>query len=444
MQAFKKIQDYTEAVCDQVRWKQAHATIAEEMENHIIDQRDAYISDGMDEAAATQKAIAQMGDHITVGALLDRTHRPRPQWGMISLTAALLLMGFVIRIMIGSDEHWAVTILSAMIGLGLMTAAYCIDFTLIGKYPKTVYFVILGVSIGALFLRKSDAGLISLVFPLGFAAVVYAARNKGYWGIVACGLSILLPSFIVASFPYVSGFLLSGVSGLVILCIAISRGWFGVKKVNGYLLVGMSAATIVSLVILSISPGSYRWERLRLMFNPAIDPNGVGYTGAKIRALLGGASLFGQGDASGETLQGWLNHNTADYLFTYIIHHMGWFAFILIMGVLLFFISKSIALCVKQRSGLALFVSVSVILAFTMQAVFYVLINLTIVQISAISLPLISQGNMATVINLMLIGVMLSAFRTGDIVRDRYLAERARSRFITWNDGKLTISISKK
>ena len=428
MQAFDTIQDYARAVCGQIRWKQAHAPIAEEIENHIIDQRDAYIAEGMDETVATQEAIAQMGDHVTVGALLDRTHRPKPQWGMILLTAALLFTGFVIRLLIGSDEQWLITILSALIGIGLMTAAYCIDFTLIGKYPKTVYFAILGISVGALFIHKSDVGLISLVFPLGFAAVVYAARNKGYWGIVLCGLSVLLLSFTVALLPYVSGFLLSGVSGLVILCIAISRGWFGVKKVNGYLLVGISVAIITLLAILSISPGSYRWERLRMMFNPAIDPNGSGYIGAQIRTLLGGASLLGPGKAPGEMIQGWLNHNTADYLFTYIIYHMGWFVFMLIMGALMLFIGKSIVLCIKQKSGLALFVSISVILTFMIQAVCYVLINLTIVQISPISLPLISQGNMATMINLMLIGVMLSVFRTGGIVRDQPTAETAKPR----------------
>ena len=298
MQAFDKIQDYAKAVCGQIRWGQAHAAIAEEIENHIIDQRDAYICDGMDETAATQKAIAQMGDHVTVGTLLDRAHRPKPQWGMILLTAALLLTGFAVRFMIGSDEQWPITILSAVVGLGLMTAVYYIDFTLIGKYPKTVYFAILGISIGTFYLFKGDAGLTALLLPLGFATIVYAARNKGYWGIVLCGLSFLLPACLLLMIPTCTGLLLFAVSGFVILCTAISRGWFGVKILNGYLLVCISSAVTILLFILGLSHDPCRWERLEAILRPSIDPLGAGYISVQIKALLGGSNLFGHGVVS--------------------------------------------------------------------------------------------------------------------------------------------------
>ena len=116
----------------------------------------------------------------------------------------------------------------------------------------------------------------------------------------------------------------------------------------------------------------------------------------------------------------------------------------MIIGMLSFFIAKGFMRCFKQKSGLALFVSVSVLLTFTMQVIGYAVANLGFQLVSPISLPLISQGNTATVINLILIGIMLSVFRTGDIVRDRHMAETANPRFVTWSDGKPTISFSKK
>ena len=90
MGPFDKIKDYGVTVCNQIRWKRAHPLIEEEIENHIIDQRDAYISDGDDETTATNKAIIQMGDPVEVGIQLDRTHRPKPQKTMIFLTMLLL------------------------------------------------------------------------------------------------------------------------------------------------------------------------------------------------------------------------------------------------------------------------------------------------------------------------------------------------------------------
>ena len=100
MQPFEKIQEYSKSVCDQIRWKKAHSVISEEIENHLVDQRDAYIADGLDEINATNNAIVQMGDPITIGTQLDRTHRPKPQWGMILLTAAILFIGLFIRMFI--------------------------------------------------------------------------------------------------------------------------------------------------------------------------------------------------------------------------------------------------------------------------------------------------------------------------------------------------------
>ena len=67
MQPFDEIKQYCKTVCEQIRWKKAHNIISEEIENHLYDQRDAYISQGEDEKSAIQKAILQMGDAVSIG-----------------------------------------------------------------------------------------------------------------------------------------------------------------------------------------------------------------------------------------------------------------------------------------------------------------------------------------------------------------------------------------
>jgi len=44
-----EIKQYVKTVCEQIRWKKARSIVAEEIENHICDQRDAYVSQGEDE-----------------------------------------------------------------------------------------------------------------------------------------------------------------------------------------------------------------------------------------------------------------------------------------------------------------------------------------------------------------------------------------------------------
>lgn len=451
MLPYERIHEYAKAVCDQIKWKKAHPVIAKEIENHLTDQRDAYIAEGADEAAATDQAIAQMGDPAIVGTQLDRTHRPKPQWGMLILTALLVCIGLLVRIVfISSDEQDLLSvILSIIVGLGLMAATYFMDFTLIGKYPKTFYFAILALWVIALLITPVINGslyytsFIPLLFPLGFAAIVYASRGKGYRGIIACGLSFLLPAVLTVLFPSTSGLLLFTLAALVILCLAISKKWFNVKILNGYLLVWIPIATVLLLTFVLLY-GTYRWERIQAMFDPASYATDFGYVAAQIKTLLASSSLFGHGatpDAA--TIVSWMGNNT-DYLLTYLIYHVGWIAFIIIMGLLIFFMIKGFMLCFKQKSRLALFVSVSIMMVFTLQVAGYVAVNLGFTIIAPISLPLISYSLIATMINLVLIGVMLSVFRTGDITKDGIPNEIKNHRFIVWNDGKLIISFSRK
>jgi cell division protein FtsW (lipid II flippase) len=164
------------------------------------------------------------------------------------------------------------------------------------------------------------------------------------------------------------------------------------------------------------------------------------------RAFLGGAKLFGRGEMPAEykNIPGFpLPEIDTNFLLTYLIYDVGWIAFIIIMSVLLFFIIKGLMLCFRQKSALGTFVSVSVISTFTMQVFGYVIVNLGF-PLFSLSLPLISYGNIATIINLSLIGLMLSVFRTGDVVKDKHAGIIQKDDFITWSDGKFIISFGKK
>lgn len=426
MQPLDKIKEYSKSVCDQIRWKKTHSVISEEIENHLFDQRDAYMEDGAGEAEATDSAIIQMGDPVFIGTQLDRTHRPKAQLGMISLAAVLLLIGILIRKFI-LHRLTPVEVISLAFGLGLMVLAYFTDFTLVGRYPRTIYFAILALSIATTIIspvvrgRTYYTAFVTLLFPLGFAAIVYRMRNKSYPGIILCGFSFLLPACITLYIPTLSGFFIFAVTGLVIICIAIGKEWFKVNKLYGYLLVFIpTAASMLASFVLA---GNRMRRRLLFAINPAIDPSGYIYR--LFRAFISGASMFGKGDIPAEYAESAIYVQKAiietDFLLAYLIYNFGWITFIIIMGVLLFFIIKGYMLCFRQKSYLGLFVSLSIMLTFTLQVIGYVIFNLGYPIFGPLSLPLISYGKIASIINLFLIGIMLSVFRTGEIIKDRHL-----------------------
>ena len=107
MQQPNKIIKYLEVVRQQIRWKKAQSPVLEEINNHMTDQRNAFVSDGFNEEEATIKAIDDMGDPIVVGRQLDRAHRPR----FIGIAIGILLVLGIL-----GTQNMGTSLLQAILG----------------------------------------------------------------------------------------------------------------------------------------------------------------------------------------------------------------------------------------------------------------------------------------------------------------------------------------
>lgn len=459
---YEKIKAYIHSVCHQIHWKKAHAMVAKELENHILDQRDAYMAKGMEETTALDKAIAQMGDPIIVGTQLDHTHRPQNQWGMMGLAVAILGLGFLLRMFFMAEGKTLDPIFNQVIllviGIGVMFATYCIDFSLLGRHPYLVYCPLLAIS-GAAFLlypfvQGRDIFLVStpfisylpLLFPLAFAVIVYDMKGKGYWGVCLCGFALVLFAGIALLIPTASGFLLFVLTAFWFLGIGILKNWFALPKRSSYGFLGVPVGIIALLPALSLFTNNYRWTRLQGILHWELDASGAGYVQMATRTALAHAKLFGKGsipdDYAGFVLQ--MPKIDTDFFLTYLIYHVGWIAFALVMVVLAIFVVQGYKRCLQQKSQLGLFISTAIMLTFTWQIIGYVAYNLGFQLFAPISLPLISYGNAAMVLNLGLLGLMFSVFRNGDTVEDKNFWTYPKKKRVIWQDGKLIISMAKK
>ena len=66
--------EYCQQVSQQIRWKRVRGVVAQELEQHLCDQQDAYVEQGHDADEAARMAVAQMGDAQMVGQALNQTH----------------------------------------------------------------------------------------------------------------------------------------------------------------------------------------------------------------------------------------------------------------------------------------------------------------------------------------------------------------------------------
>lgn len=451
-----KLTAYLEVVRQQIRWKRAHAPVLQEIENHIADQKNALISEGFDDETATNRAITEMGDPVAVGQQLDRTHRPKPDWLLLAMTAVLLFLGLLFQFLVGPDiqngtEMFGKQVIWAGLAILALLAAYFVDFTIIGKYPRIIFFA-LSILTAADYMFYGDISRLHtvyllLLFPTAFAGFVYGMRNKGYGGLIACGSVFLIPAYFAYSLLSLTVLFLLGISCLIISTAAVAKSWFNVNKPAAMLIMYISAAAAVlaSPFLLSLLGKGYVWQRIRTGLYPSLDPAGGGYIGTLIHKILSHARLIGEGMPPGgygqEPVGQLLPAANTDFLLTYLTYRFGWIVFIGISVLILIFIVRALVVCKKQKSVLGFLVSLAVILTFALQVIFYIACNLGFLLFRPVLLPLLSYGGRGLLTNMFLIGFLLSVFRTGNLAGDRAAAVTVRAgRFIQYENGKIIIN----
>ena len=454
LQSTNKIRDYVQQVCEQIRWKKAHSIVSKEIEDHIIDQKYEYETNGLDEDLAIEKAILEMGDPIEVGTDLDSIYRPNPEWRLIILTSLMIILGVVIRSFITYDYQmpWKLTnsIVSIIIGTGFMIMAYFLDYSIIGKNSRKIYYALIVLTILVLFRGPMLHGqnyyvkYIMLLFPTIFAGVVYSLRNKGYMGIILSGLYFVLPAIICLYITSFSSLIMYSLTCLIILTYAIAKEWFNIEKLKGLALIYIPV-TLVSItsIALLIVENSYKLDRLKVAFNPYSDPMNMGWMATVTRDILKNAKLIGSNRyvSSIETL---LPSIDTDYVLTYLIGKVGWVSFIVIIAVIAAFIIRSLRVSSKQKGVLSGLISLSVIVTFTMQVIFYVIHNLGFQLFDPFILPLLSYSRIGTIINMLLIGLMLSAYKSSALYKNEdRLMQESKTKLFQFEEGRIIIYLNK-
>lgn len=449
-----KISDYVQQVCQQIRWKKAHRIVSKEIEDHIIDQKSDFIAKGFEDDLATDKAILEMGDPVEVGTDLDSIYRPNPEWRIILLTSLMLILGVVISSFITYDYQmpWKLTnsIISIIIGTGFMILAYFMDYSIIGKNSKKLYFALTVLTILVLLngpiLRGQNyyVKYIMLLFPTVFAGIVYSLRNKGYMGIILSGLYFIVPALICLYVPSFSSLIMYSLTCLLVITYAIAKGWFNINKVKGLLLVYIPVAIVsITSIALLVIENSYKLNRLKVAFNPYLDSMNMGWMGTVTRDILKNAKFVGQNRYS-MNIESMLPSIDTDYLLTYLIDRVGWISFIVIISLILMFIIRSLKINLSQKGVLGGLVSISVISTFTMQVIFYVIHNLGFQLFDPFILPLLSYSRIGTIINMALIGIMLSTYRSSVLYKnDDWLIPKSTRKLFQFEDGRIIIDLNK-
>lgn len=422
----KPLSGWLQTAAAQMRWKRAQPCAARELRSHLSEQYEAFLAEGMDEAAAADATVREMGDPVETGTRLDRAWRPAPDWVTLGLVLLLAAAGKLLQYRLrqplaaagGPQNNILTMVLTYAIGAAVLLAAYFIDYTVLGRHIRLLYALWcaggLLTFMGPFHVIVSGAANFYLrqwvwFFPLLFAGVLYAQRGKGTAGVWNC-LAALLPlwAFCIIA-PSTGAMVTITLLCCILLTGAVKRGVFGGKRGRQLALSLSPLAAIVAGVRMVQAP--HVQTRLAVLFNPTLDPTGAGFQGAAAwEALFGG--VF-PAEYRQNVLRLFERDGACDFMLTAAKLRWGWLAFALIVGALAVLLVRGLRIARRQNGLLARTVCDTVIWTLALQTAAYVLQNLGFIAFMAYGLPLFSYGGTYLWQTMLLLGALLSACRTG-------------------------------
>ena len=408
----------------QMRWKRARPVAAKELADHLSDQYEAFLDEGMDEDAAAEATAREMGDAVETGTLLDRAWRPRPDWVMLGIVLLVAAVGLMVQYVLRphNDLEWYMLLGHYVAGTICLFFGYFLDYTIFGRHCKLLYTLWCVVGLLMLFgpLQRIQSGAnISLrrwvwFFPVLFAGILYGQRGKGTAGIRNCLLSMIGLWFFAMFAPSTSALCVLTVVSCGMLFAAVWRGVFGKRTKGKMVLSVLPLLVILAFGIWLIFNIPHLWDHVAILFHPQVDAMYDGFQGSVIQNIM-----FGIPAPEIEPIDPtWLftrNDGIGDWILATAKLQFGWAGFLILLGLEVLFLVWGFRLARRQTGLLARSVCMGVMATFALQTAMYVLQNFGFMLLSAYGLPLLSYGANYLLQTMFLLGVLLSAQRTGQL-----------------------------
>ena len=429
--------EYLEIVAAQIRCKRAVPYLKEELEDHIQDQKDAYLAQGINSFEAEMAAVKEMGDPVETGIQLDRVHRPKMEWKLFAGAILLGIIGVMVQmsiLLIVNPEYGIKELMShasiLIAGIGVMIIVCYIDYSLLVKYARILWwFLVILLFLSCVCelpilyspvngVNRTNRIIAYFMCPV-YPAFVYSWRNQGKKGFLMSLLGLVLfTGFLWFDMPL--GWVIKfSLIDFVVLGYALYKKWFQITKSDIKTMIKYGACVfgggVISVIYEIINYGyydlnyvpQYYIERLKIF----LSGNVTDYIAEEIKVYL----QNGGNVAETRFLQEYMQN---DYIWLFITTHLGKKAGFLIATVLVIFIFLLIRKIYEQKNMLGKFVAIACTLLLVVEIIFYIGGNFGVTPFLGCFMPFLGDGKVATIITYFYMGILLSVFRNTNVVRN--------------------------
>jgi len=422
--------EYLALIGEQIHCKKAIPLIQSELENHIEDQKEAYVGEGIPEKEAEILAVKQMGDPVETGIQLDRIHREKTDWVLPIIAIGIAIFGIIMQCLMFHYEggmaelgfYLKRTIFYNSLGIGMMMVIRKFDYRLLDKYIWKIYLGYLLLCASCLLFApiyngtKYGGNFVTMCFVPIFAVMVYHFREEGQKGVIKSFLFLggqVVVSFICSK----STFTILGAMMLTccftILVAIIKNMYQGSQRKQISIWGGLFSGTFCLIFAMS------RWyllDRIRAFFYPERYKNTYAYCLNIAREQLRHARIFGGGNLE---IADQISGAHSDYLLAGTAAYFGLVATALLLTIVVFFLWRAFSISYAQRNRLGSLLGSSLSILLILKNLIYIGSNLGIFPGTAVSMPFFCYGLQDAIINFSYLGIILSVCRYTNIFGEK-------------------------
>lgn len=344
---------------------------------------------------------------------LDRVDLPL-LFGLLALLAA----GLVVQASAGGEIRAAYSqAVRYAVGLGALLLLSRVSLPALRQWTPLAYAVSLAL-LGLVFVfgtgRSADlwldlgvvhlqpAELLKLGVPMMLAWYLHQAMLPPGWRSLAiCALLAGAPVALVILQPDLGTGLLVATSAVFVVFLA-GIAW---QRIGWFALLGLAAVPVGWQALMP-----YQQDRILTFLDPSSDPLGAGWNILQSKIAIGSGGLFGKGWGQGTQARlEFLPEHRTDFIFSVFAEEFGWLGVLLLLGLYLFVVARSLWLAAQARDSYARLLAGALALTFSV----YVLVNAGMVvgllPVVGIPMPLLSHGGTSAVTLLAGFGIIMAA-----------------------------------
>lgn len=206
-------------------------------------------------------------------------------------------------------------------------------------------------------------------------------------------------------------------SALILLTTFLIIALFvNVRRLHLFFLVGGLVASIV-LAWFFVLHG-YQRERIRVLFQPSLDPLGIGYNVKQATVAIGAGWLYGRGLGLGTQSQlNFLPEQKTDFIFAVIAEELGFVGAVVLLTLYFLLFWRLFRIAQRSRDAFASHFTFGFAAVLFTQMVMNVGMNLGVMPVIGVPLPFVSAGGSSLLMFLIGIGLVQSIHAREALVR---------------------------